>query len=168
MRTFTGHIAEEKGKEFEQKVCIQFKSLKWEAKTNVPMKQLGAGKEYGDIDVLAWSPGSDDVLAIECKRLKPAKTIGEIGEQLREFRGINRDKLDKHLERVKWLRDNNNMLRKFVCKARNEIKIHPLLITNYPVPIKFRDNLPMKKELIMQLDDISYFLDSKINKLTAD
>ena len=132
------------------------------------MKCLGASKKYGDIDVLAWSSDKNVILAIECKRLKPAKTIGEIGEQLREFHGIDRDRLHKHLERVNWLQNNSNLLKKFIGINEGEIRIFPMLVANYLLPIKFRDNLPMPNELVIQIEDIKTFLYTKINTLTAD
>lgn len=168
MKAFIGNIAEEKGREFEEKVCEQFLTLNWAAEANVPMKCLGASKKYGDIDVLAWSSDKNVILAIECKRLKPAKTIGEIGEQLREFHGIDRDRLHKHLERVNWLQDNSNLLKKFIGINEGEIRIFPMLVANYLLPIKFRDNLPMPNELVIQIEDIKTFLYTKINTLTAD
>src|ERR1035438_9643486 len=65
-------------------------------------------RDYGDIDVLAWRPESGRVLAIECKDVQYNKTLGEVAEQLSDFRGEIRadgkpDLLKKHLARLEIL-----------------------------------------------------------------
>ncbi len=65
-------------------------------------------RNYGDVDVLAWR--GTRVLAVECKSLEIAQTLGEIARQLHEFRGETHphgkpDRLRKHLDRVKVLQE---------------------------------------------------------------
>jgi hypothetical protein len=83
----------------------------WHAEVEVKVtKLLGRGfdKDHGDVDVLAWR---DDgrVLAIECKDVQFRKTLGEMAEQLSDFRGEirsngKRDELRKHLDRMEVTR----------------------------------------------------------------
>ena len=69
------------------------------------MTELGASSELGDIDVLAWNR-TGNVLLIECKRLKLARTVAEIAEICRRFRGEANDELDKQMRRFKRVAEN--------------------------------------------------------------
>jgi hypothetical protein len=82
--------------------------LNWEAEPELkPTKLLNRSfdRDYGDIDALAWNRDSGRVLVMECKDLQYHKTIGEVAEQLSDFRGLIRpdgkpDDLKRHLDRL--------------------------------------------------------------------
>jgi hypothetical protein len=74
-------------------------------------------RDYGDVDALAWDPKSGRVLAIECKDLHFHKTLGEVAEQLSDFRGETRsdgkrDLLRKHLDRIVTMESHKSAIRK--------------------------------------------------------
>ena len=70
------------------------------------------GLDLGDIDVLAWHPGTRTVLAVEAKDFEVARTPAEMSHEIvKLFRGkqgkkVERSTADKHARRVDWLRDN--------------------------------------------------------------
>jgi hypothetical protein len=100
----------------------------------------GFDKDHGDIDVLAWR---DDgrVLAIECKDVQFRKTLGEMAEQLSDFRGEirsngKRDELRKHLDRIEVIRRHLPLVAAYVGHSSlDSIESH-LLFRN-PVPMEF-------------------------------
>jgi len=98
-------------------------------------------RDYGDIDVLAWKPTLGQVLVMECKSLQFHKTLGEVAEQLSDFRGETGsdgkpDNLMRHLERLR-------VLDSYKSKISNSLKIQaPIQITGHlvfknPVPMQF-------------------------------
>ncbi len=72
MRTWAGTAADRRGSRFSQKVAVQLRELGWQADVEVKVSQI-VGKrldrDYGDVDVLAWSHTSKRILLIECKDL---------------------------------------------------------------------------------------------------
>ncbi len=70
------------------------------------------GLDLGDIDVLAWHPGTRTVLAVEAKDFEVARTPAEMSHEIvKLFRGkqgkkVERSTADKHARRVDWLSGN--------------------------------------------------------------
>lgn len=70
------------------------------------------GLDLGDIDVLAWHPGTRTVLAVEAKDFEIARTPAEMSHEIvKLFRGkegkkVERSTADKHARRVDWLSGN--------------------------------------------------------------
>jgi hypothetical protein len=106
------------------------------------MTELGGTAELGDIDVLAWKPGQE-VLLIECKRLQLARTIAEIAEICARFRGDAKDELDRHVQRVKWIKANPTALQKIVGFTPDALQLQDKLVTNVQVPMIYLTSLPM-------------------------
>src|SRR5580700_11587711 len=104
----------------------------------------------GDIDVLAWTEARDTALVIECKYLRFARTVGEVGEQLRRFRGRPGDDLHVHMERVKWLMKNPGSLKRKIG-LRDGFRMHQLLVTEKLVPIAFVEGLPIPPRVCPEL-----------------
>lgn len=101
---------------------------------------LPLDRDYGDVDALAWDPKTGRVLAIECKDLQFHKTMGEIAEQLSDFRGLiksdcSRDLLRKHLDRIAVMEKNKTLI-----AARLRLSSKPDL-RGY---IVFRNPVPMQ------------------------
>ena len=113
MAAWRGMTNGRRGTVFAEEVAKAMRANGWYAEVEVKVtKLLGRGfdKDHGDADVLAWR---DDgrVLAIECKDVQFRKTLGEMAEQLADFRGEirpngKRDELRKHLDRMEIIRQH--------------------------------------------------------------
>jgi hypothetical protein len=99
-------------------------------------------KDWGDVDVLAWKTGDNDVLAIECKDLKVAKTPNEMAEQLNRFSGqVSRsgkpDDLLKHVERCNFLRERSQGVAQAIGMSHRNIQIRSVVCFSKPVPMQY-------------------------------
>ncbi|MGV0954651.1 MAG: hypothetical protein ACOYBR_10090 [Fluviibacter sp.] len=155
MRSYIGARNEALGYEFTRSVADHLIELGWQAETELLMTKLGASKNpnLGDIDVLAWAPNGQ-VLAIECKRLKKARTVSEIALTCNRFRGYANDRLAKHLGRVSWLEENRGMLAKFTGLPEAAIQLRAPLVTSAPVPFRYLQDLPINPEDILHFGDL--------------
>jgi hypothetical protein len=108
-----------------------------------PMTEFGADKSYGDLDVLGWTTSAGIFYAVKCKRLRFARTVGEVGEQLREFRGEEMDRLAKHMRRCAWLRQHVDVLRRVSKTSWPKVTVVPLLVPSTLVPMQFVSGLPL-------------------------
>jgi hypothetical protein len=124
------------------------------------MKDLGASEEFGDIDVMAWRGSKNSLLVIECKRLKPARTVGEVCEQLQEFAGEASDRLNKHLKRVEWINSNLDLVEGSLKLDLKPKSVVPLMVTNVVVPMQFNKDLPLSNDLIVPLKDMEHLLET--------
>ena len=107
------------------------------------MTKLNASATLGDIDVLAWKPGGE-IQLIECKRLQLARTIAEVAEICRRFKGEAKDELDKHIQRVKWIKANPKSLYHIVGFEPDPNLISDRLVTNTHVPMMYLSSLPIE------------------------
>ena len=85
MCRWLGSAHDRQGRAFTAEVGARLTELGWNVEEEVNVTKLvGAslGRDYGDVDVLAWRLDSDRVLLIECKDLQYRKTFGEVAEQL--------------------------------------------------------------------------------------
>jgi hypothetical protein len=116
----------------------------WRVRSEIKLTEIlgrSLDRNYGDVDVLAWSAESGRVLAIECKDLQYHKTLGEVAEQLADFRGEVRpngkpDHLKRHLDRLEIL----NLYKSEVSRAlklTSPIQIEGHLVFKNPVPMRF-------------------------------
>src|SRR5581483_2877075 len=119
MRSWRGQTSGVRGTAFNGQVAARLTELGWNAKPDINMSAIlgKAFKALGDVDVLAWSDAGR-VLLIECKDLLFGKTMGEIADQLADFRGLPRsdgrpDDLLKHLRRMDAIRGSSGSLAKF-------------------------------------------------------
>jgi hypothetical protein len=151
MLRYRGQVANAEGAGFTQEVAATLRLHGWEARTEVQMSTLGAPQELGDLDVVAWRTDDPRLLLIECKRLQPARTIGEISELLKQFRGEAGDRLGRHVRRRNWIRDHLNALARVIEVPRYASTIRPLLVTNRDVPMRFRSDLPLSPDQIFPL-----------------
>ena len=115
------------------------------------MTELGSSADLGDVDVLAWN-SAGIVQIIECKRLRIARTVAEIAEICRRFRGEAQDELGKHTKIVDWIKNNPAKLQPIVGCSLGNIRIHDRLVTNTIIPIQYLDSLPISAEKIGPLD----------------
>jgi hypothetical protein len=139
MKKYYGTVNDKRGADFNAAASQLFTGQDWSALPEVEMTALGAPAErgMGDVDVLAWH---EDVVCIcECKELLFARTVGEVVSQLVRFRGHTGDDLDKHLQRVKFLQENQQELRRVT--GIDSPRIVSLLITSKVVPMQFGPDL---------------------------
>ena len=144
MRKWKAFVDGRSGDALEGEVVDRFLDLGWKARRGVKLTEIFGKKldrDYGEIDVLAWSEKDGRILIIECKDVKYKKTPGEIAEQLSDFLGVENEKgkpdlLLKHLRRVGKLQENSEQLAKFL-KFQNAPKIEALMLFRNPVPMMF-------------------------------
>ncbi len=144
MNRWAGRSRDRMGSKFSEEVASKLRELGWSAEAEVKITKLlrkGFDRDYGDVDVLAWKPGTARVLLIECKDVQYRKTDGEIAEQLLDFRGeLNAegkpDLLLKHLNRVAMIEQHVPEVMKYV-RLDQTPKLEPLLVFKNPVPMKF-------------------------------
>lgn len=135
MKKYCGGANDKRGAEFNAAARELFTVQNWNARAEIQMTELGAPADrgMGDVDVLAWN--GDVICVCECKELFFARTIGEVVSQLNRFRGEKGDDLDKHLQRVAFLRENMKELRRIT--GIQAPRIVSLLITSKTVPMQF-------------------------------
>ena len=115
-----------------------FRRAGFHLKMNTQMRTLGAPKELGEIDIVAWRTDDRDLFVVECKRLKGAKNIREIGDQLNDFKGKNDDNLVKHVKRVRWVEDNLDEVKKRLDIGYDgRMSVRSYIVTNRIVPMEF-------------------------------
>jgi len=144
MKKWIGHANNVQRTEFNSAVSVRMEELGWRTRKEVTLTSLlrrPLDRNYGDIDVLAWRPDLGRVLAIECKDLQFNKTLGEVAEQLGDFRGEIRpdgkpDHLKKHLDRLDVLGGHAAEIAKEL-KLELPTKLEGHLVFRNPVPMKF-------------------------------
>ena len=151
MQRFRGARANAIGHKFTREVGADLQSAGYEVRIELEMSWLGASAEFGDLDVVAWRYPDPHVWLIECKKLLPARTVGEIVERLRQFRGESDDLLAKHLRRVEWVQANAAGVSSRLGLSQAHVFI-PILSTNIPVPMQFVSELPLPSKQITTRD----------------
>lgn len=151
MKHYLGSVNNERGHAFAQSVGNKLSEEGWQVRSEVEMTELGCSEDFGDVDVLAWKP-SGEVQIIECKRLQLARTVAEIIEICRRFRGEAADELDKHIRRVDWIKRNLIGLERIVGFKPIAANIDDRLVTNTIVPMKYLSSLPIDCEKIGPLN----------------
>jgi hypothetical protein len=161
MRSWVGATENKRGHRFNLDVSERLSELGWQARANVALTEILNAKlprNYGDIDVLAWRDGR--VLAIECKDLELARTIGEIARQLHEFRGEiadgRPDRLKRHLLRTEVLKAHVSEVGRFIGFL-SAAKVEAWLIFSDVVPISFSEisqQYPIRLTTIERLSEV--------------
>ncbi|ACG74560.1 conserved hypothetical protein [Anaeromyxobacter sp. K] len=151
MKRYVGSVNDERGRAFTLSVAETIRGQGWLARTEVQMTELGASAEFGDIDVLAWKPGSR-VQLIECKRLRLARTVAEIAEICGRFRGEAKDELAKHVRRAEWIARSPACLSRIVGFTPSARQIRTRLVTDTHVPMMYLRSLPLRPENIGPLE----------------
>jgi hypothetical protein len=163
MRQWIGSANHARGNEFNCSVTERFRELGLNART-VSMTEFGhQASGLDDIDVLAWRNDVPIVFIVECKRLNPALTVGEVASQLGRFRGEEKDLLDKYMRRYRFLVANKHNLGRLVAFPGTLFEVYGLLVTNTIVPMQFRVGLPIVADDIVPLKG----LDSKIASILS-
>jgi len=159
MRAWIGAAIDRAGHEFNSEVCDALRSLGLQAKVEVPMQSLGAPRQLGDIDVLAWRPEGGAVHVIECKRLSQARTLGEVGERLKEYTdlepsGKSRTPVRKHLDRVAFLKANPSAVAKFIGLS-TPLMLRTCIVTEKLVPMQFSSKAAALIDVFVDMDGLA-------------
>jgi hypothetical protein len=144
MCKWIGHANNVQRTKFNSSVADKMRELGWQVDKEVTLTRLlgrPLDRNYGDIDVLAWRPELGRVLAIECKDVQFNKTLGEVAEQLSDFRGEvrsdgKRDQLKKHLDRLEVLAAHGAAVSQKL-KLASPIRVEGHLVFKNPVPMPF-------------------------------
>lgn len=108
------------GHTFNHKATEEFEESGWTVREGIGLPEIlrrGLDRDFGDIDILAWKPGSNVICIGECKDLSVARNYSEIAALLSDYQGKMKkgkpDKLLRHLERVRMLQENLPELTRF-------------------------------------------------------
>jgi len=162
MKKWIGACRNQLGKEFNRSVANKMIELGWEAESDVPVTKLlnaKTDKDYGDIDVLAWSRETGVVLAAECKDLYFSKTHKEIGNQINEFRGIvdsngKRDRLRKHFDRLDKLKADIDKVRNYT-RIVDLSHIYGLIVFNHRSVVESAPQIPRDRIHVCAFESLS-------------
>lgn len=143
MRKWFGTASDQRGREFTQSVARRLQELGWRCETEVAVKKILRKRtsiDFGDVDVFAVNPCTGRVLLIECKDLHFHRTIGELAEQLSDYRGSThngkRDSLKKHIDRSVALRSDAPLVAAY-AKVQSGAQIESWVVFRNPVPMLF-------------------------------
>ncbi|MCE9597043.1 MAG: hypothetical protein K8S54_03665 [Spirochaetia bacterium] len=162
MKKWIGDHRNEVGTKFNETVCERMKALGWEADHDLPLTHLldrSWERNYGDVDVLAWSVDLNLIVAIECKDLIFAKTHKEIGNQINDFLGRldkkgKRDRLLKHFDRLELLEAHLPFLAKKILNTSNAT-MYGLVVFSQTNLIETATRIPHQRILFTSVDKLA-------------
>ena len=147
------------GHSFNRAVADWLAKASWEVRENVGLPEVlgrATGRDFGDIDVLAWRPGRRHVLVIECKDLAPARSYSEVAALLSDYQGAaidgKRDKLRKHLDRVEAVRRDLRRVGRFTGVNRPEVV--SCLVCSGVVPMQYAKTDALADTRVGAVDEI--------------
>ncbi len=136
MRDFQRQAVDRRSKSFVTDTAETMTKAGFQTRTDLPMADLGAPRELGDLDVLAWRVRPrPEIFVSECKALRNARSTSEILAQLDQFRGEAGDLLDKHQRRMRWLADNPAALQRLT--GLRGWALTGAIVTSHRVPMQF-------------------------------
>ena len=141
-RAFVDAESNRRGLAFEVEIASLVREAGWTAIEQVSMRRLGASERLGNLDVLAISPDENRWLILECKWFGAARTPREIASWLQDFHGHPGDKLDRHLQRVEWIKINKSLVVSALKLSRTPDWIDGAIATTSPLPLQIKADLP--------------------------
>ena len=140
-----GKFESAKGMDFNKEVrkwLQENTALKvWEY--DVPIKPKGAfaaSEDLGDVDVLAYDSLKNVVYSIECKNTNTAKNVREMKKEMDDYLGRDGQKkkalVMKHLRRHKWMMENIQIIKDFVC-AKTNPTVKSIMLTSEVIPTSY-------------------------------
>ena len=156
MISYIGRAADVIGHEFNCRVANRLNKLGWEARRELSLTELGGKDELGDIDVLAWQPSTGLVTATECKSLRFDRTLGEIGERLKDYAvGANDGQptaLQRHLDRMAYLNRNPDQLSSLTGIPVGLLRVRSALVTERLSPMQFESKIRDVMDIVTDYD----------------
>jgi hypothetical protein len=147
------------GHTFNAKVAERLRAAGWHAQENLQLPAILQRKlegHDGDVDVLAWRHGTDEVLVIECKDLSFRRNYSEIAALLSDYRGEIKngkpDKLRRHLNRVDRLQSDLPALGRHT--GIESPRITSCLIVGGLVPMQFATFPALQATLVGDIDTL--------------
>ena len=160
MRAWIGDAANRHGHAFNHKVAARLEGLEWSVRAELMMTELGGDSELGDIDVLAWHPGTGPIYAIECKRLMVDRTVAEIGERLNDYTVSSRDgertPVQKHLDRVAFLKEKRAELGRLTDIPETLVHPRSALVTDGLTPMQFSEGVKGKLDVVVDYEHLEH------------
>ncbi len=172
MASWIAGILHKKGKPYRDSVRDWFKSntdfvvIDYE----VTMK-IGGHFEVednkGDIDVLAIDHKKKIIYPIECKNMIGARNIHEMKSEMDKYLGREgqekKAKINKHVERDKWLQANKKGFNKFGIENPDEYQIKSFIMTADEIPLPYLKSevlpLPIKSFVFLRKDGVRVLKD---------
>lgn len=154
MGSWIAGILQEKGKPYRNSVRdwlkkeTDFTVIDYE----VTMKKGGhfeLEEDKGDIDVLAIDHKKKVIYPIECKNSIGARNIHEMKSEMDMYLGREgqekKAKINKHVERDKWLKANKKAFIKFGVETPDDYEIKSFILTADEIPLPYlkRETLPL-------------------------
>lgn len=143
MRSWSGGAGNRLGAAFNDELAAMLRKRGLEARANVqPSALLGmkTPSHLGDIDVVAWKPGTATLWVLEAKDLGLVRTSSEVADRVREYspgedaRG-KRSKLQRHLDRVNFVRAHLGSAQRFAGFFPTSVRA--ALVFSTPQPMMF-------------------------------
>ena len=141
-RAYVDAEANRRGIEFESEIAALFRDAGWQTFSRIPMSQLGASPQLGDLDLLAVSPDEEQWWVVECKWFGAARTPREIANWLQDFHGEPGDKLYRHRRRFSWIQSHKCDVAAALKLRRVPAVVEPKIVTTSPVPLELFSRLP--------------------------
>src|SRR6185437_8498839 len=154
MGSWIGGVLKEKGKPYRDSVRDWFKTeTKFEVidyeLTMKPGGHFEVQEDIGDIDVLTINHEEKIIYPVECKNSIGARNIHEMKNEMDMYLGREgkekKAKINKHVERDKWLHANKQTFTKFGITNPDEYQIKSFILTadEMPLPYLKKEALPM-------------------------
>lgn len=170
MRKLIGEMHDRDGEEFNDLVAEVYETFPgWTVRRRV--KKIAGfrierepGQDLSDIDVLAADPKKCVLWAVEAKGLAFARNPAELANELKntfQTSGDKKSAVDKHLERVAWLRDNLDAaldLLGIQVSGRKRWKVEPLIVVDHELQSPYFANSPIPVVPMRELSNLHQLL----------
>jgi hypothetical protein len=161
MRTWLGTRNHRHRLAFNKQVSERMAELGWKVRKEMTLPALiggGLDRNYGDVDVVAWHTQTGRVLLMECKDVQFHRAMGEVAEQLHDFRGElladgKPDLLKKHLDRVAIIKSCSSAVAR-ALKVGGPVTIEGHIVFKNPVPMRFVADRLVAKIRVSLFDEL--------------
>nr|WP_199768697.1 SEC-C metal-binding domain-containing protein [Sphingobacterium sp. HMA12] len=154
MNALIGTILHEKGTPYRNEVAdwlrihTNLEVIKHEVKIQ-PGGHILAGKNYGDVDIMAVDHEEKIVYSMECKNIVGARNIHEMKVELDLYLGREgqeaKAKINKHVERNTYLQEHPEVVKRFLKLQEDAYKVVSIVVASEEMPITYiaKTRLPL-------------------------